>query len=70
MVVDYRVLNKLTIKNRYPLPKIDDLFDQLAHSFVFSSLDLSQEYHQIRILEEDVFKTTFRFYLVIINSIF
>ena len=59
MVVDYRALNKLTIKNRYPLPRIDDLFDQLADFCVFSSLDLSQGYHQIRILEEDVPKTAF-----------
>ena len=60
MVVDYRALNKLIIKNRYLLPRIDDLFDQLADSCVFSSLDLSQKYHQIRILKEDVPKTTFR----------
>ena len=60
MVIDYRALNKLTIKNRYPLPKIDDLFDQLAGSHVFSSLGLAQGYHQIQILEEDVPKTAFR----------
>ena len=60
MVVDYRALNNLIINNRYPLPRIDDLFDQLADSCVFSSLDLSQRYHQIRILEEDVPKITFR----------
>ncbi len=60
MVIDYRALNKLTIKNRYPLPRIDDLFDQLAGSRVFSSLDLAQGYHQIRISKEDVPKTAFR----------
>ena len=60
MVIDYRALNKLTTKNRYPLPRIDDLFDQLAGSRVFSSLNLAQGYHQIRILEEDVPKTAFR----------
>ena len=58
--VDYRALNKFTMKNRYPLPRIDDLFDQLVDSCVFSSLDLSQGYHQIRILKEDVPKTAFR----------
>ena len=60
MVIDYRALNKLTIKNRYPLPRIDDLFDQLAGSRVFSSLELAQDYHQIQILEEDIPKTAFR----------
>ena len=60
MVIDYRALNKLTIKNRYSLPRIDDLFDQLAGSCVFSSLDLAQGYHQIRISEEDVPKIAFR----------
>ena len=60
MVVDYRALNKQTVKNRYPLPRIDDLFDQLAGSTVFSSLDLAQGYHQIRISEEDAPKTAFR----------
>ena len=54
MVIDYRALNKLTIKNQYPLPRIDDLFDQLAGSCVFSSLDVVQGYHQIRTSEEDV----------------
>jgi hypothetical protein len=60
MVIDYRVLNKLTTKNQYPLLKIDDLFYQLARSYVFSSLDLGQRYHQIRISKDDVPKTTFR----------
>ena len=60
MVIDYRALNKLAIKNQYPLPIIDDLFDQLAGSRVFRSLDLTQDYHQILILKEDVPKTAFR----------
>ena len=47
MVIDYRALNRRTIKNQYPLPRINDLFDQLAGSRVFSSLDLAQDYHQI-----------------------
>ena len=60
MCVDYRALNKLTVKNRYPLPRIDDLFDQLQGAVVFSSLDLASGYHQIRITDEDVPKTAFR----------
>jgi hypothetical protein len=60
MVVDYRALNKQTVNNRYPLPRIDDLFDQLASSTVFSSLDLAQGYHQIMISEENAPKTSFR----------
>ena len=60
MVIDYRALNKLTIKNRYPLPRINDLFDQLAGSRIFSSLDLAQGYHQSQILKEDVPKIAFR----------
>ena len=60
MLIDYRVLNKLTIKNRYPLPRIDDQPDQLVGSRVFSLLYLAQGYHQIQNLEEDVPKTAFR----------
>ncbi|KAI3740564.1 hypothetical protein L2E82_31032 [Cichorium intybus] len=60
MCIDYRELNKLTIKNRYPLPRIDDLFDQLQGSRYFSKIDLRSGYHQLRVQEEDVPKTPFR----------
>ncbi|CAI7769555.1 unnamed protein product, partial [Closterium sp. NIES-54] len=60
MCVDYRALNKITVKNRYPLPRIEDLFDRLQGAQWFSALDLAQGYHQLRITEEDVPKTAFR----------
>ena len=60
MCFDYRQLNKLTIKNRYPLPRIEDLFYQVRGASVFSKIDLRTGYHQLRIKEEDISKTTFR----------
>ncbi|GJP80461.1 hypothetical protein CLOP_g10671, partial [Closterium sp. NIES-67] len=60
MCVDYRALNNITIKNRYPLPRIEDLFDRLQGAQWFSALDLAQGYHQLRFTEEDVPKTVFR----------
>jgi hypothetical protein len=60
MCIDYRGLNKITVQNRYPLPRIDDLLDKLEGSTTFSSLDLLSAYHQIRLPDEDVPKTAFR----------
>ncbi|GJU06359.1 putative reverse transcriptase domain-containing protein [Tanacetum coccineum] len=60
MCIDYRKLNKLNVKNRYPLPRINDLFDQLQGSRVYSKIDLRSGYHQLRVREEDIPKTTFR----------
>ena len=58
--IDYRQLNKATIKNQYPLPRIDDLFDQMKGAMVFSKIDFQSGYHQLRIKEDDVPKTTFK----------
>ncbi|GJS40069.1 putative reverse transcriptase domain-containing protein [Tanacetum coccineum] len=60
MCIDYRELNKLTIKNHYPLPKIDDLFDQLQGSQYYSKIDLRSGFHQLRVHEDDIPKTAFR----------
>ncbi|TYK23435.1 pol protein [Cucumis melo var. makuwa] len=59
LCIDYRELNKVTVKNRYPLPRIEDLFDQLQGATVFSKIDLRSGYHQLRIKDADVPKTTF-----------
>ncbi|GKA81553.1 putative reverse transcriptase domain-containing protein [Tanacetum coccineum] len=60
MCIDYCELNKLTVKNHYPLPRIDDLFDQLQGSSVYSKIDLRSGYHQLSVMDEDIPKTAFR----------
>ena len=60
LCIDYRELNKVTIKNWYPLLQIDDLFDQLQGSCIFSKIDLRSGYHQLKIKPEDISKSTFR----------
>jgi hypothetical protein len=57
--IDYRPLNVVTMKNKYPLPRIDLLFDQLTRAHVFLKIDLQSSYHQIKIREEDISKTAF-----------
>ncbi|GKA62856.1 putative reverse transcriptase domain-containing protein [Tanacetum coccineum] len=60
MCIDYRELNKLTVKNRYPLSRIADLFDQLQGSSIYSKIDLRSDYHQLRVREQDIPKTAFQ----------
>ena len=60
MVIDYRAVNKLTIQDRFPLPRIDDLFDKLQGSQYFTSLDAASGFHQILLQESDRPKTAFK----------
>ncbi|KAL4032369.1 hypothetical protein IC575_005440 [Cucumis melo] len=60
LCIDYKELNKVTVKNKYPLPRIDDLFDQLQGATVFSKIDIRSGYHQLRIKDSDIPKITVR----------
>ena len=60
LCINYRWLNKFIVKNKYPLPRIDDLFDQTRGAKVFSKIELRSGYHQVRIKDEDIHKTSFR----------
>ena len=60
MCIDYQQLNKVTIKNKYPHPRIDDLFDQLQGAKCFSKIDLRSRYHQLRVKDKYISKTSFQ----------
>ena len=69
LCIDYRQLNKVTVKNKYPLPRVDDLFDQLQGAQVFSKIDLRSAYHHVKIAEKDIPKTAFRIRYGIMSSL-
>lgn len=63
LCVDYRELNKHTIKEKFPIPIVEELIDELASSVIFSKIDLRAGYHQLRVCDEDVYKTAFKTHL-------
>ena len=67
MCIDYRQINKVTNKNKYPLPRIEDLIDQLKGASVFSKIDFRSRYYQLRVKEVDVPKTAFEPVMAIMN---
>ena len=66
MCIDYRQINKVTVKNKYPLPRIEDLFDQLKGAGVFSKIDMRSGYYQLRVKDVNMPKTTFGHYVFLV----